>query len=320
LSSGLVFLENALQSLYTGLIVGCIYGLMCVGLALIFSVMRVINFAQGEFLMLGMYAALFVFTQLGLSAALGPYVGPFVSALLAGAIVFVVGIALYEIFLRRITGLQVARTEGEGHYPQLTLTLGLSLVLSNGALILFGSSPVTMRTPMSSSAWEVGPLFGTEITLFLNQGRTVASIVALAVAAAMAIFIARARLGKVLRAAADNPEAATYMGIHVGRAHRLAFALGAAVTAVAGGLIATYYPFQPYIGIEFVIVMYAGVVLGGMGSVGGAFWGGVTIGLVQQLSTLVLPNQLQNAAIFVAFLLIVLLRPQGLFGRNVERV
>ena len=84
--------------------------------------------------------------------------------------------------------------------------------------------------------------------------------------------------------------------------------------------MATYYPFQPYIGIEFVIVMYAGVVLGGMGSVSGAFWGGLTIGLIQQLSTLVLPNQLQNAAIFVAFLLIVLLRPQGLFGRSVERV
>lgn len=320
MSPSLIFLENALQSVYTGLIVGCIYGLMCVGLALIFSVMRVINFAQGEFLMLGMYAALFAFTQLGLSAALGPYAGPFVCALLAGAIVFVGGIVLYEIFLRRITGLQVARTEGEGHYPQLTLTLGLSLVLANGALIVFGSTPVTMRNPMSSSAWELGPLFGTELTLFLNQGRTVASVVALAVAAAVAVFIARARIGKMLRAAADNPEAATYMGIHVGRAHRLAFAIGAAVTAIAGGLIATYYPFQPYIGIEFVIVMYAGVVLGGMGSVGGAFWGGVTIGLVQQLSTLVLPNQLQNAAIFVAFLLIVLLRPQGLFGRNVERI
>jgi branched-chain amino acid transport system permease protein len=293
---------------------------MCVGLALIFSVMRVINFAQGEFLMLGMYAALFAFTQLGLGALLGPYVGPFVAALVAGAIVFAAGMLLYEIFLRRITGLEVARTEGEGHYPQLTLTLGLSLLLSNGALIVFGSTPVTVRTPMSSNAWELGPLFGSELTLFLNQGRTIASLVALVVAGAIALFIARARLGKMLRAAADNPEAATYMGIHVGRAHRLAFAIGAAVTAVAGGLVATYYPFQPYIGIEFVIVMYAGVVLGGMGSVGGAFWGGVTIGLVQQLSTLVLPNQLQNAAIFVAFLLIVLLRPQGLFGRNVERV
>ena len=315
-----VIIENILQSLYTGLVLGCVYGLMCVGLALIFSVMRVINFAQGEFLMLGMYAALFVFTQLGISALLGPYVGPIVAAVLGGAIVFGVGIVVYEGLLRWITGLQVAGTEGEGHYPQLTLTLGLSLLLSNGGLIVFGSNPETMRTPMSSNAWELGPLFGSDITLFLNQARSVASIVALVAAAAVALFIARTRLGKMLRAAADNPEAATYMGIHVGRAYRLAFGIGAAVTAIAGGLVATYYPFQPYIGIEFVIVMYAGVVLGGMGSVSGAFWGGLTIGLIQQLSTLVLPNQLQNAAIFVAFLLIVLLRPQGLFGRSVERV
>ena len=319
-SAAAVIVENVLQSLYTGLVLGCVYGLMCVGLALIFSVMRVINFAQGEFLMLGMYAALFVFTQLGISALLGPYVGPIVAAVLGGAIVFGVGIVVYEGLLRWITGLQVAGTEGEGHYPQLTLTLGLSLLLSNGGLIVFGSNPETMRTPMSSNAWELGPLFGFDITLFLNQARSLAAVVALAVAAAVALFIARTRLGKMLRAAADNPEAATYMGIHVGRAYRLAFGIGAAVTAIAGGLVATYYPFQPYIGIEFVIVMYAGVVLGGMGSVSGAFWGGLTIGLIQQLSTLVLPNQLQNAAIFVAFLLIVLLRPQGLFGRSVERV
>jgi branched-chain amino acid transport system permease protein len=320
MNSALVIVENALQATYTGIVVGCVYGLMCVGLALIFSVMRVINFAQGEFLMLGMYAALFVFAQLGVSTVLGPYLGPVVAAVVGGVIVFAAGAVLYEVLLRRITGLQVAGTEGAGHYPQLTLTLGLSLVLSNAGLIVFGSTPSTISTPMSSSAWELGPLFGQDVTLFLNQARTVASIVAIAVAAGVALFIARARMGKMLRAAADNPEAATYMGIHVGRAYRLAFALGAAITGIAGGLVATYYPFQPYIGIEFVIVMYAGVVLGGMGSVGGAFWGGLTIGLIQQLSTLVLPNQLQNAAIFVAFLLIVLVRPQGLFGRSVERV
>ena len=130
----------------------------------------------------------------------------------------------------------------------------------------------------------------------------------------------RPRYGKTLRAAADNPEAATYMGINVDRAYRLAFGLGAAVTGVAGGLVATYLPFQPYTGIEFVMVMYAGVVLGGMGSVSGAFIGGLIIGLVQQLSTLVLPQQLQNTAVFVIFLLVILLRPPGLFGKNVERV
>ena len=109
------------------------------------------------------------------------------------------------------------------------------------------------------------------------------------------------------------------MGIDVDRCHRIAFALGAAITALAGGLLATNYPFHPYIGLEYVIVMYAGVVLGGMGSIIGAFWGGMTIGLVQQLSTLVLPTQLQNAAIFVVFLLVIFLMPQGFFGRVVER-
>jgi branched-chain amino acid transport system permease protein len=109
------------------------------------------------------------------------------------------------------------------------------------------------------------------------------------------------------------------MGIDVDKAHRVAFAVGTGVTAIAGGLLATNIPFQPFIGLDYVIVMYAGVVLGGLGSIIGPFWGGMTIGLVQQLSTIVLPTQLQNAAVFVVFLLIVLFRPQGFFGRMVER-
>lgn len=103
------------------------------------------------------------------------------------------------------------------------------------------------------------------------------------------------------------------------RAHRLAFGFGVGITAIGGGLLASSTSFQPYVGLEYVIVMYAGVVLGGLGSVPGAFFGGLTIGLVQQLSTLFLPNQLQNTAIFVVFLVIVLLRPQGLFGSSMRR-
>ncbi len=320
MSPTLVLLESVLQALFAGLSLGALYGLMCVGLALIFSVMRVINFAQGELMVAGMYASLFVFAPLGVGAALGPYAGPVVAALVGGALVFVLGMALYEGLLRHISGMQAAGMEGEGHNPQLTLTLGVSLILSNGALLVFGSSPRSVRTPMSANAWEVQPLPGLEVTLFLNQARTVGAVVAVGVAVAMALFVARSRRGKMLRAAADNPEAATYMGINVGHAYRLAFGIGAAITGVAGGLVASFLPFQPYTGIEFVMVMYAGVVLGGMGSVGGAFIGGLVIGLVQQLSTLVLPQQLQNTAVFVIFLLVILLRPQGLFGRSVERV
>ena len=315
-----VLIENALQALCAGLSLGALYGLMCVGLALIFSVMRVINFAQGELLVAGMYASLFLFAPLGLGRLLGPYAGPVVAALLGGVIVFALGLLLYQTLLRHVSGMQAAGLDNEGHNPQLTLTLGVSLILSNGGLLLFGATPQTLRTTMSSSAWELGPLWGADITLFLNQARTVGALIAVTVAVGTALFIARTRWGKVLRAAADNPEAATYMGIDVNRAYALAFGIGAAVTGIAGGLVASYLPFQPYTGIEFVMVMYAGVVLGGMGSVGGAFIGGLLIGLVQQLSTLVLPQQLQNTAVFVIFLAVILLRPQGLFGRTVDRV
>jgi branched-chain amino acid transport system permease protein len=163
---------------------------------------------------------------------------------------------------------------------------------------------------------ETGP---GDATVFLNKARVISCLVALVAVAALYWLLERTRLGKALRAAADNPTAATYMGIDVDRAHRVAFALGSGVTAVAGGLVATYLSFTPFMGLDFVVIMYAGVVLGGMGSLLGAFWGGLTIGFVQQFSALVLPPQLQNAAIFVVFLLIVVLRPQGLFGRSAER-
>ena len=311
--------EDFFQALVAGILDGSIYGLMCVGLGLIFGIMRVINFAQGEFLMLGMYFTLYIVTGLGLAVLLGPYVGPFVGVALAGLALFVGGYLLHRYLVSRVTGTRAVGAEGEGHYAQLILTLGVALILQNGGLIVFGSTPQSLRTPLSASAWEIGLPFGDSAAVFVNQARAVAFLVSIAATTGLYWFINRSHLGKALRAAADNPEAAIYMGIDVDRAHRIAFGIGTGVTAVAGGLVATYYPFQPYVGLEFVIIMYAVVVLGGMGSILGAFWGGMTIGLVQQLSALVLPFQLQNVAIFAVFLLVVLLRPQGLYGRSVDR-
>ena len=308
-----LWLENTLQTLATGVLVGGAYALMCVGLGLIFGVMRVINFAQGDFMMLGMYAAFYLFTYLGIGTLFGVYVGPIVAAFLAGPVVFVVAWVLHRLLLARVSGTAAHGVEGEGNYAQLILTLGIALVLQNGGLIGFGSWPQSVRTPLSKEAWLLGPMF-------LNQSRVVAFGVAIGLALLLYLFLNLSNLGKALRAAADNSEAATYMGIDVDRAHRLAFSIGIGLTAVAGGLVAMYYPFQPYVGLDFVIIMYTGVVLGGLGSIMGAFWGGMTVGLVQQLSTLVLPIQLQNTAIFVVFLGIVMFRPQGLFGRSAERM
>lgn len=308
-----LWLENALQTLATGVLVGGAYALMCVGLGLIFGVMRVINFAQGDFMMLGMYGAFYLFTYLGIGTVFGVYVGPVVAAFLAGPLVFVIAWVLHRLLLSRVSGTAAHGVEGEGHYAQLILTLGIALVLQNGGLIVFGSWPQSVRTPLSKEAWLLGPVF-------LNQSRVIAFAVAVGLALLLYLFLNLSSLGKALRAAADNSEAAIYMGIDVDRAHRLAFAIGIALTAVAGGLVAMYYPFQPYVGLDFVIIMYTGVVLGGLGSIMGAFWGGMTVGLVQQLSTLILPIQLQNTAIFVVFVGIIMFRPQGLFGRSAERV
>ena len=310
--------ENFLQALTAGLMVGAIYGLMCVGLALIFGVMRVINFAQGDFMMLGMYAAYYFFVAFGVQAVFGALLGPYIAAVLAGPALFCLGYIVHKTLIGRVSGTR-AQVEGDGHFAQLILTLGISLIVQSAGLIAFGSILVSVRTPLSSSAWEVGPLWGDLISVFVNKSRGIATLISIVTIIALAALISRSRLGKSLRAAADNPEAATYMGIDVDWAHRIAFALGIGVTAVAGGLLATYYPFHPFVGLEYVIIMYAGVVLGGLGSIIGPFWGGMTIGLVQQLSTLVLPTQLQNTAIFVVFLLIVFFMPQGFFGRSVER-
>lgn len=314
-----IHLEAFLQALAAGVLVGGIYGLMCVGLAMIFGIMRVINFAQGDFMMLGMYVTYYFFVLLGAQWLAGSALGPYAAILLMMPVMFLVGYMAHLLLISRVTGRKSAALEGEGHYAQLILTLGIALILQNGGMMLFGPQLMSVRTPLSSSAWEIGPLWGDFVSVFVNQGRGIAAVISVAAIAALGVLVNRSRLGKSLRAAADNPVAASYMGIDVNRAYRIAFALGTCITALAGGLLATNYPFHPFVGLEFVIIMYAGVVLGGIGSILGAFWGGMVIGLVQQLSSLVLPTQLQNAAIFVFFLLLVTLRPQGLFGRSAER-
>src|SRR3954465_2561113 len=160
-----------LQALAAGLLVGGTYGLMCVGLGIIFGVMRVVNFAHGDFMMLGMYAAFYLVSGFGVVGFLGPYFGPVVGALLAGPIVFVVGWLLHKYLIAQVTGARVMPAEAEGHYSQIILTLGIALVLANGGLILFGSTPVSGQTPLWRESWEIGPVF-------LNQARAIGFIIA----------------------------------------------------------------------------------------------------------------------------------------------
>jgi branched-chain amino acid transport system permease protein len=311
-------IEVVLQTIAAGLMVGCSYGLMCVALGLIFGVMRLINFAQGDFMMLGMYFALAVVAGLGTDGLVGSVPAVLVAALLSVPVFFALGWVVHGALLSRV-GQEQGLSDTEAHQAQLIVTLGISLVLTDGGLMLFGSTPVSINTPISSHAFIIGPFGSQGVTIFLNEARVLAAVAAVGTTAALYLLLHRTALGKRLRAAADNPTAALYMGIDVTRSYRTTFGLGIGLTAAAGVMVATYYPFQPYVGLDFIVVMYAGVVLGGMGSVMGSFWGGLIIGLVQELSSLVLPLQLQVTTVFVVFLAILLIRPRGLFGRSVER-
>lgn len=249
----------------------------------------------------------------------GPAAGAYMALVVAAGVLAIMGWLLQRFVISHVSGSRAVGSDSDGHFAQLILTLGLSLVVSNLALIVFGSSAKTVQSSLASSSWTLGPLGEEAITVFVNQARAIGCIGAVLASIALYVFVQKTRVGTSMRAAADNPTAATIVGIDVESAYAWAFAIGTGATALAGGLIAMYYPFHPYIGFEFVIIMYAGVVLGGMGSMLGAFWGGFTMGLVQQMSTYFLPFQLQNATIFLLFLAVVLMRPQGLFGRSAER-
>jgi branched-chain amino acid transport system permease protein len=297
-----VAVADLAQYVVTGLLVGGVYALMSIGLALIFGVMRVVNFAQGDFMMLGMYLAYYL--------AVGWHIDPLLGALLALPPFFVLGVLLHRSLLVRVTGGGDPQRQMDA---QLILTLGLSLIITNVTTMVLSPMPRGIKTAYATRAFELGPLL-------INQARAYAFLMALFLAGVVYVFLTRTDVGKALRAAADDPEAAAYQAIDVRRMHALAFAIGIALVAAAGGLLATYHPIEPTVAVNFIVLMFVAVVLGGLGSIPGAFVGGLVIGLVQSLTVLVLPFQLQNVGVFVAFLLVLYVRPQGLFGQRLRAV
>jgi branched-chain amino acid transport system permease protein len=295
-------MAEALQYLVTGLLNGGVYALMSLGLALIFGVMRIANFAQGDFLMLGMYVAYLLVTFATLD--------PLLAAMLTIPPFFFAGAAVYRVLLVRLRKGGDPQREMDA---QLIVTLGLSLVMSNATLMLLSPTPRGIASDYATTAFVVGPLL-------VNQARFYAFGLAMALSGAVYAFLKWTDLGKAIRAAADDPEAAAYQAINVKRVHASAFGIGIALAAAAGALIAMYHPITPTVGMDFIILMFVAVVLGGMGSIFGALLGGLLIGFVQSLTLFFLPFQLQNIGVFVAFLLTLYMKPSGLFGQRRREV
>lgn len=282
-----------LQAFVDGILIGGVYGVISIGLSLVFGVMNIINFAHAAFLMLGMFIAWFAWSWFG--------VDPLIGAFVAFALVFAVGCALQQTLIRPILGApQVA---------QIFLTVGLLIVLENGALMAFGPEFRSVSTSYQTQALQVGGLIVSKPYLY-------AFLMALLSGAGVWLFLERTAVGRAMRATAQDPMAATLMGINTARMHMLAFGLGVGLTAFGGAVILPYLTASPTVGGHYVVLMFTAVVLGGLGSVAGAVVGGVAVGVIQSVSALAFPIQLQNLILFIVFILVLALRPEGLVRRR----
>lgn len=282
-----------------GVLVGAMLGGIALGLSLIFGVLRIVNFAHGSFLMLAMFTAFWLQKLAGLD--------PYVSVVIAAPLMFALGYAVQALIvaplIRRERALVVEPISA------LLLTAGVYIVIDNLALMAFGPNVRSANSAIATTTVMVGEF---PISTF----RLVAAVVALALAGGLALWLARTDTGRAIRATAQNRDAAAMSGIDVPRIYNLTFGLGCATVGVMGCLIAPFIPLTPQVGLSFGIKSFIVVVLGGIGSIAGSLVGGIVIGLFESVASQFVATP--TAAIFSLglFILILLLRPQGLMGRK----
>ena len=289
-------METFIQLLVSGVLMGVSYGILAAGLAIIFGVIKIVNFAHAAFAVLAMYFPTFWFLQWwGLD--------PFISSIIALPIFFVVGYLTQRIVINQVIGTPTAEIS------TLIVTMGLSLLIENGILIGWSGAPRIINLPYTLGSFKVGPIL-------INQAQTYSFFIGLVLIAALFVFLNRTMLGKAIRAVADDPESCAYMGINLRFVYCIAFGVGIAITASGGCLIATYRPFNPFYAETIIVIIFACCILGGVSSVEGALIGGLIIGLSQMLSTMVVPTSLQNVVVFFLFVLFLYLKPEGLLGKK----
>jgi branched-chain amino acid transport system permease protein len=284
-------LWSAVQAVLNGLLYGALLSVIGMGMALIFGVMRIVNFAHGAFMMLAMYVAYLLLDSFGIS----PYLG----FLGAAAVLFVLGFVAYQGLLRRIAD----RSE----FMQILLTLGISQMIIGGAQIKFGTNFLQVNLPVRGSYQRLG-------VITLNNGDLLAAGIAVVLAVGMFWFVMKTRFGRALRAIAQNRYAAPLIGINVQRTQAIAFGLGIAAVGVAGGLLLPALFLYPEVGGQYTLRSFVIVVLGGMGSIEGAAIAGLVLGVVESLTALYLGQEWALVVDFAIFLLVLSLRPAGLFG------
>ncbi len=277
------------QVVISGLLAGSLYAMVALGLGPIFGVMRVLNVAHGPILMLGAYVTFWLFSTVGLN--------PYLSLLVSMPLLFVLGVLLQRFLVRRVVDAP--------ELSSLLLTFGLSIAIVNVAQLAFTSDLRSVE--YLTGSFVVGPFA-------FSRSRVVACGFAVLITSAAFLFLQRTRLGKAIRAVSQSREVAQVCGIDVQRIHLLAFGLASALAAAGGSLVAVMVAIQPEMGAIYTFKSFLVIVLGGAGNYPGALLGGLLLGLVEQLASLFLTTQVNEAVAYVLLVVVLLVRPTGLLG------
>lgn len=281
-----------IQAIISGLLMGLVYALVAVGLSLIFGLMEVVNFAHGEFLMLAMFASFWLWAL----AALDPLLSlPLVAAMLG-----VAGVLVHYGIIRRLLKAPML--------AQVCGTFGLAIALRAGAQFLWTPDFRTIANPLIAGRVQIGPIF-------IGEPQLVAGAVCLLAFVLLWLFVTRTETGLGLQATAQDRQAAEVMGIATERMAALAWAIGLGCVGVAGTMLSTFFYIFPDVGVSFALLAFVAVALGGFGSILGSLVAGVLIGLVESLGGLLLDPSYKTLIVFGLYLGVVIVRPNGLFGR-----
>lgn len=286
-----------LQNAVFGLLLGGLYGLGAVGLSLVFGVLAVLNVAHGELIMLGGYVSVWLFTLWR--------VDPFVSVLVAGPALFLVGAVLFRLFFRRV----VSFAEDDRIKTSILIGFGLALVLQTLAILAWGADERAVTPRYAGMVMTVG-------NVVVPLSRLGALALAFLVLGGVHLFLTRTRVGTALRATADDEQGAVLVGIPIGTAYLRAFALGSALAGVAGALVSVSDAVSPAIGLHWTLKALIVIVLGGMGNIFGTFVAGLFLGLAEATSGFLLGNAYREVVGLMLFLLVLSVRPRGLLTRS----
>lgn len=284
-----------LQTLASGLLMGLIYALVAAGLSLIFGLMDVVNFAHGELLMIAMFATLLLHESLGLD--------PIVLVPIVAIVLFGLGVAIYRLFIAR--AMSVTFNAG---MVQIFVTFGLAIFIRGAAQFFFGGQFRAINTSwLANKTVAIGGIY-------LPLPQLAASFVCLAAFGAL-LAMSRTEFGRALEATREDRDAVGLIGIDRDHIFALGWGMGAAAVGIAGVMLANFYYISPQVGANFAVIAYVTVALGGFGSLGGALIAGIVIGEVEALTALFLEPSLKQVGMFAIYLLVLMVRPRGLFGR-----